>query len=127
MNSKTRRILLHVAGCITFLSLPVLFAPDLPESLNIFRSIPTQRNLIAYLLMIGFFYLNFFVLIPKFYYTKRYLLFFLIILFCFIVVSLLPSFIIPEGFGRRLPPGIPNNFPRFREEPPPHDHSFPFY
>jgi len=126
MKGETRQILLHIIGCITFLSLPVLFAPDLPESLNIFRSVPTQRNLIAYLLMIAFFYLNFFVLIPKFYYTKKYLLFFLIILFCFIIVSLLPSLIIPEGFRRPLPPEIQNNF-RFRNEPPPPNHSFPFY
>jgi hypothetical protein len=141
MSGKKRQILLHVAACLTFLLLPVLFAPDLPQSFNISRSIPTQRNLIAYLLMIAFFYFNLFFLIPKFYYTKKYFLFFLIIIFCFIIVSLLPAFIIPEGFGRRpLPPysirsdsffntqsgSISNVSPAaLSKEPPPH--GFPFY
>ncbi|WP_153797485.1 sensor histidine kinase [Foetidibacter luteolus] len=104
MNNKTRQVLLHVCGCMVFLMLPVLFAPDLPESFNITRSIPTQRNMLAYLLMIAFFYLNYFVLIPRFYFTGKYARFVIAILLCFMVVVTLPHFIIPNGSHRSQPP-----------------------
>ncbi len=84
---------------VLFLALPVFLTPDFPRSLNIYNSRPTQRDLIAYGLMACSFYLNFFVLIPKFYVTKKYIAFFSIVFLCFIVISLVPLILLPENHG----------------------------
>lgn len=115
MNFKVRQFLIHLAGCILFLMLPLLFAPDAPESFNIFRSQPTQRNLIAYILMIAFFYFNYFLLIPKLYFERRYGTFLLTTFICFIIVATLPSVLLPE----RRPSGPPPNG-SMRSKTPPH-------
>lgn len=117
VNKRSLTVLLHIIGCIVFLALPVFLTPDFPRSLNIFSNRPTQRDLIAYALMVSFFYLNFFVLIPKLYLTKKYVSFFGIVLLCFLVISLTPSILIPdnrrpeENFQPWPPPAVnnPNN------------------
>lgn len=114
MNFQIRQFLIHLAGCILFLMLPLLFAPDAPDSFNIFRSQPTQRNLIAYVLMIAFFYFNYFLLIPKFYFERHYSRFLLATFICFIIVVTLPSTLFPE----RRPSGPPPN-ERMRSKMPP--------
>lgn len=117
VNKRSLTVLLHIIGCIIFLALPVFLTPDFPRSLNIFSNRPTQRDLIAYALMVSFFYLNFFVLIPKLYVTKKYVSFFSIVLLYFLVISLTPSILIPdnrrleENFQPMPPPAVnnPNN------------------
>lgn len=115
-NKKFLTVLLHIIGCIVFLALPVFLTPDFPRSLNIYNSRPTQRDLIAYAIMISFFYLNFFVLIPKFYVTKKYFIFFGIVLLCFVIIASIPSLIMPEQ-GRDM------RQPNFRYMPPPQQDS----
>ena len=100
MSKTASLFILHIIGCIVFLTLPIFLAPDFPSSLNIFYSSPTQRDLFAYALMILFFYLNFFILIPKFYFTHRYLAFFGIVFLCFIVVSLTPGLLLSPNILR---------------------------
>ena len=118
--SKTAAILiLHIIGCIVFLALPIFLAPDFPSSLNVFSNTPTQRDLIAYALMTCFFYFNFFILIPKFYFTRRYFAFFSIIFLCFIVVSVPSTILLPQNMGPNPPTHSPN-FP-----PPPGSQKHP--
>lgn len=119
--SKTAAIfILHIIGCIVFLALPIFLAPDFPSSLNIFSNTPTQRDLIAYVLMTCFFYLNFFILIPKFYFTKRYFAFFSIIFLCFIVVSVPSTILLPQSIGPAPATHSPN-----MQLPPPGLHNPP--
>ena len=114
MKGRTQQILIIIIGCFTFLSLPVLLAPDFPESLNIIKSIPTQRTLLAYLMMIVFFFVNYFVLIPKFYFTKKYLLFLMFTVLFFLAVAFIPHSLIPET--RFQPRPLQEHI---RERPPP--------
>lgn len=114
VNKKWLTVLLHIIGCIIFLALPVFLAPDFPRSLNIFNSRPTQRDLFAYALMVCFFYLNFFVLIPRFYFTKKYFIFFCIVLVCFFIISFVPISFFSEN-GRQMP----QNNERQMQPPPP--------
>lgn len=104
MKGRIQQIFIYIAGCITFLSLPMLLAPDFPKSLNILESIPTQRNFIAYLLMAIFFFVNYFVLIPKLYFPKKYLAFSIFTLLFFLAVAFLPSIIIPHTKQDLKPP-----------------------
>lgn len=50
-----------------------------------------QREVIANVLMLGFFYLHYFILIPRLYFNKRRLLYVLSVLAGFLVICLLPA------------------------------------
>jgi len=119
---RTGQILLHVAGCAFFLMMPVIFSPDfMNEERPLFSVPPFQRDFFSYILLLLFFYLNFFVLVPKFYFTKQYTLFILFVLASFIFIAIVPDFIFSqEAFRPRQQHGPPPGF--FR--PPPH--RFPF-
>ena len=94
MNTRTQQILLHITGWMVFLTLPLLFSP---ESLSLHAYLtnpPTQRDLLAYLMVVVIFYLNFYWLIPRLYFHKKYLSFFLVGLLCFIPVIFLPGYLI---------------------------------
>ncbi|HWK03962.1 MAG TPA: sensor histidine kinase [Puia sp.] len=106
MNAKTQQVLLHIAGWMVFLSLPLLFSPE-ALSLNAYlTNPPTQRDLISYVLVLAVFYLNFYWLIPKFYFSKRYLSFFLAGILCFIPIVFLPAYILsPAQDPGHRPPG----------------------
>lgn len=92
MDSKTRQIALHVAGCILFLSLPFLFSPDREQGFfSLIRNPGYFNDLFRYVLLIVFFYFNYYFLIPRFYFPKKYFLYFLLILTCFFVIHSLPQ------------------------------------
>lgn len=125
IKHKFLKVALHITGCLLFLALPIFTSPDFPKSLPIFTNTPTQRDLIGYFLMICFFYLNFFVLIPKFYFTHKYVSFFGIVLICFLVIAAMPHIILPEKNTHApfiYPPSnhIPPPFDSLHH-PPPHD------
>lgn len=125
MNTRTQQILLHITGWMVFLTLPLLFSP---ESLSLHAYLtnpPTQRDLLAYLMVVVIFYLNFYWLIPRLYFHKKYLSFFLVGLLCFIPVIFLPGYLIspakdpghtPFGFIGTHSSSRGNNLP---DHPPP--------
>lgn len=97
MIGNLRNILLHVTGSLAFLVLPFLFSPDGSRmGLAALRVVPMQRDFLIYLLLLGVFYLFYFVLIPKLYFPKKYLLFILAVIACYIVVSATPRLLIPD-------------------------------
>jgi hypothetical protein len=63
-------IVFHITGCICFLMLPFLFAPD-AEWETWVHSPPGKGDLVSGVLLIGFFYLNYYKLIPVFYFKGR--------------------------------------------------------
>lgn len=54
------------------------------------------RDIVGYSLTIGYFYLNFYYLIPEFYQKRRYVLFVLLTLCAFIITAALPKVVLPE-------------------------------
>jgi hypothetical protein len=71
---QTRQILTHLLGSLAFLALPYVFTPQgIIGKLALLRVSPhEQTNLIGYLLMLAFMYLNYYILIPRFYFLHRY-------------------------------------------------------
>lgn len=130
MKSRTGKIWAHIIGCIAFLALPVLLAPGPFRSWNMFSEMPTQREMATHILLLLFFYLNFFVLIPRLYFRKRYGAFSLTAFLCYLVISFLPVFVFPDmqlaggnrpssGISRQQgyrPPPPPDGRPAHREE-----------
>lgn len=103
-------ISIHVLGSLIFLSLPVLFSPDLNEHfslIDIIKSKPFQRPFAVTCLLLIFFYSNYYIFIPKLYYPKKYFLFSLTIIASFLIVLYLPEIFI---IGRHMGPPINNMF-----------------
>lgn len=80
----------HILGVFVFLLLPVFLSPR-PPGTDFDLSRPDIRDLIANFFMVVFFYLNYYVFIPRVYFRKNFFLYGLIILFALGVICLLPS------------------------------------
>lgn len=93
MQSRKRIIVYHVAGCLAFLGLPLFLFPHPPEEAGYLFSKATGRDFIANAIMLAFFYLNSFVLIPRIYFRKQLVLYALCIVAGFLAITVLPSLI----------------------------------
>lgn len=122
-------ILVHIAGCLLFLALPIVFSPDAHSVADLWKYAPALKDFIVYLALILFFYFNFFWLIPTFYFKRKYAPFFLITLVCFGLIVLLPNALVgrqeapPRGdaFHPMVPVPIPEKQPppgEFHQPPP---------
>lgn len=87
---------MHILGCCTFLALPMLFSPAPSKSLAFYTSPFGMRDLIAYALLIVYFYCNYFIFIPRLYFTRKFWAFGSITLGCFILVVWVPIFILHQ-------------------------------
>lgn len=113
-----KNLLFHITGIIVFLSLPFMMAPEGVHGFSdIFSDRGLQKELFTFVLMLGFFYLNYFSLIPEFYFSKKYFLYIIIIASFFILVAFLPGMLFPiSGKG---PPGLRESIPPPEFRPPP--------
>ncbi len=113
MNRQTQQILLHLIGCVVFLSLPLLFSPESLSLRSYLTNPPTQRDIIAYVVVLGVFYANFYLLIPHLYFRRKYLFYILINVLAFILIIGLPSLFVrlPDHppFTAGYPPPYPGS------------------
>jgi len=119
MKSKSAQVLFHVIGIAIFLSLPIIFWPGQGDLSDFFNDDRALRGLLSDILFLGFFYLNFYFFIPKFYFRKKHLVFIIVLLLSFLVIVFLPDYLFPFqnhghmmqglGNGDRLSQG-PKNF-----------------
>lgn len=87
-------IILHIIGCILFLSFPILLSPHPTFSWQVFSNHFTQRDLITYAFGLVFFYINYYYLIPNFYFKKKYV-HYVFFNFCFLfLIIYVPRIII---------------------------------
>ena len=89
-------IWLHIAGIVLFLSMPILFSPDLWHGNSLFQIRPFQREFFSYVLLVCFFYVNYLWLIPKLYFQKKHILFWLIIIACLAIITFVPHWLFPK-------------------------------
>jgi hypothetical protein len=99
MNGKNRNILLHTIGCLLILLFPVVFSPDFNYDLKFLHARPFQRDFLSFVLLILFFYLHYFSLLPRLYFRKKYVWYGLALLGCYLVVSTLPGLLLPWHGG----------------------------
>ncbi len=88
---KKQPWLAHILGIIAFLIVPLLFAPHPPEAKDILFEKPTIRDFLASCFMLLFFYLNYYLFIPKLYFKKKYVVYGLLVLVGLLLISYLPS------------------------------------
>lgn len=90
MTNKTP-IAIHVIGCLLFLLLPALFSPHSLFSAESYLTPYAWRDFLTYGLLIFFFYLNYYILLPRYYFEKSYGDYaFLLVLSCAIVLFVPP-------------------------------------
>jgi len=124
MNTNVRRVIIHVVCCLLFLAMPYVFAPGPHHSWNSMVNMFTIRELITYALLLVFFYLNYLVLIPRLYFSHKYVQFFAIALACYLVVTVLPNLFISGALhfdflqNHRPPPPDFHHGPDFGNQGP---------
>ncbi len=109
MKNKTGLILLHITGCIAFLSLPVLLSPDVSQDLQFIKLPPFQEDFATYTLLLLFFYLNYFWLVPQLYFKEKYVYYLFCVLACYAFITLLPDLLVPGNHINHAPPPPPHN------------------
>ena len=73
MKRRLWQLTIHLLCGTAFLALPYIFAPGGFGTLTTLSSNPHElTNFLSYVLMLGLFYLNYYVLIPKLYLCKKY-------------------------------------------------------
>lgn len=90
-----RQILIHLMGCLFLLSIPIVSSPDFGEASAMLQAYGFQRNFLGFVLLLAFFYFNYFILIPRFYIQKKHLIYALLLISCYFIVAYLPDFIRP--------------------------------
>lgn len=103
MNTRKTSVHWHVLGGVAFLVIPILLSPRPPEME--FISKPTFRDILANTFMLAFFYINYYLLIPKLYFQKRHVWYAVTLLIGLLIISLVPSLL--TGFIDLKPPAPP--------------------
>lgn len=81
-----KTIFFHVFGALLFLSIPLLFPTYTREFI--------MKEFSSYVLGLIFFYINFYYLVPKFYFQQRYGIYILVLIGSFVLITFLPLFIL---------------------------------
>jgi len=130
MKWSLQKTLIHTLCWIAFALLPIIVSPNFSFFGTWEIGKPDIRNFISSLLLIPYFYANFYFFIPTYYHKKRYFSFVLITVACFALIAMLPSLLLPESWG------MPHQFPHETHNllmPPPMEqpgimpHQPPFY
>ena len=91
--NRLRDILIHIISCLAFMAVPVFLSHE--ETGLPMTSRSNIRDLMGYALIIGYFYLNFYYLIPRFYLKRQFVVFMLLTVCAFLIVSALPTLVFP--------------------------------
>ncbi len=121
--SKRGIFFLHMLGCVVFICIPIFSDPRDTNPLSSLHDNHYYDEIFEYALTIVFFYINYYYLIPKFYFKKKYAVFISVALLGFIIVYMLPEMLSlsqphkgSHPFGGP-PPGFPSGPPPFERNP----------
>lgn len=113
MNKRYRQIIINVAICLIFLSFPVFSSPDFGTLSHMLEVPPFKRNFLSFVFLLLFFYLNYYVLIPKLYFRKKIAWYILALAGCYGIINHLPGILIDDPYH-----GMPPPFPPPHHLPP---------
>src|ERR1043166_744549 len=103
MSRNFRQLSIHIIGSLLFLSLPVIFSPDVSDFFLMLRIPPFQRDFISFVLLLIFFYAHYYWLLPEFYFKKKYIWYGLGLAVALIIVTYLPHLIVREEMFHHMP------------------------
>jgi sensor histidine kinase YesM len=87
MSKKTLTVLLHILGIWAFLCIPIFSSPDFSWAFDFFHIRGFQRDFTSYVLFVLFFYVNYYQLIPRLYFTDRKKMYFLCVVLSYLALS----------------------------------------
>lgn len=89
MKPSVNRIVTPVICSLAFLLFPIFSSPDFPRLTIILSNPNGQREVLTHILLLGFFYLSYHYLIPRFYFRQRYRLFYGLVTLCALLLFFL--------------------------------------
>ncbi|MBL7815169.1 MAG: histidine kinase [Saprospiraceae bacterium] len=101
MKRKTRQIILRTVGGFLFMLLPILSSPN--HSMDIWANLSNPKGLsevVTYALYLCFFFLHSDFIVPRYFFTKKYVFYSVALAICFAVISILPIKMAFEGENR---------------------------
>ncbi|MGC4058064.1 MAG: histidine kinase [Chitinophagaceae bacterium] len=87
---------LYALYSLLFLIIPFFTSPDFSWDFSFIRVSGFKESFLSYFLLLVFFFLNSFVLLPKFYFQRKMWQFWSIIVVCFLIYSFIPMQIFPH-------------------------------
>lgn len=115
---KNRQLLINILLGLGLISIPFLTSPDLAIGTAMFKVTGFQRSFLSYFLLLVFFYINYYILIPKFYVHKKWLVLIILLIIAFAIVNVIPNLLI-EGQNIPRPGDGMINPPEFSSQPSP--------
>ena len=116
LKITNRENIIFFGVSILFILIPFLVVPNFEQQQNIFQTMRFKRMLTENILLLGFFFLNYFYLIPRIYFKKKYLFYIIALLLCFLIVYQVPEMIFQ--LKKDLPKIGEFKGERFRKPPP---------
>jgi Histidine kinase len=86
MQSKVRNTVVFALGSVMFLALPLLLSPDFWEGRSPWPIVGFQREMALCALLLAFFHLHYFVLVPRLYHARRWVWYGLCVAACLTAV-----------------------------------------
>ena len=112
MQNKALITICHILGCLLFLSIPVILAPTHSFSaLKYFHR--TKEEFMVFSLLIIFFYINYYFLLPKLYFAQKHKLYYAAVIISFLFVDMVPRLILGVHNNPHHIP-FPEPFPRHK-------------
>lgn len=107
-----KKIYFHIILVVIFLAIPILSSPDFDGTLRMLEVPMFQKSFLEMILLIIFFYFNYFYLFPKFFISKKYIIYSIVVFACYILVATIPNLVlqnnIPPNPKFPLPPDFKN-------------------
>lgn len=85
--------IIHLICIVAFLFVPFFTAPQDMISVRVFGSPPFLKDLFGYVLCVCFFYLNFYFLVDRYFFSKKYFKYGVIIFICLMIIIILPNLV----------------------------------
>jgi hypothetical protein len=89
--SRIPQIILHLAGWAIFITLPILFFPGPKDVAVLFQGPRGLVEIVRYALLIGYFYFNYHLLVPRYYFSKKYWQLILLTTGMYFLIVILPG------------------------------------
>ena len=90
MNQRSRVVLIWLIGTVVFLFFPLLLTPPHVRLKTAFHDPFVKKETFDTVLLILFFYLNYFLLIPRLFFKRKFVTFAMICLVCLVLIALIP-------------------------------------
>lgn len=106
MQKQLQNILLHILLSLAFVFAPLLLEPGPDPFYGILHNHGTQRSFLSNLLVLIFCYFNYYILVPRFYFRKKYVLYIALCILSLLFVTYIPEQLVPLPPAHfRPPPG----------------------